>query len=316
MLDRLPHDLIHHLADLIVPPPTTHNLAARQETCRSLSLLHRTWTAVAQKKLFEAVTVRVPAGTGVLDQRFAFAAARGAKVRRVEVRGSDSAGVLQAVDGVLGRCEDAQQVVLKGNLANPSWELVPQLTSLAVDCYPPHAPPMSPSREWSGAALPSTLTCLSLFNLTLTVAPPPLPHCNTLVLNHVSLHQSAQAPPPLAPALMSSFPSLRVFGARHCPASFLEGLVQDLPPTVEHLLTDLVPWPLVQNERLANARRTSDGKATLQTVTVLTCAGISEGGVRTWFQQLRVWCPLPGTRLETVAPTAEWDLEEWSWSVL
>ncbi|GAA5904551.1 hypothetical protein JCM6882_004905 [Rhodosporidiobolus microsporus] len=319
MLDRLPHDLILYLADLLVPVPTSRNLEERQETCKALSLVHRTWTAVAQKKLGEHVLAVVPAPPGRVEQRFAHAAARGGQVRTVEVRGPDDGGPTYDVDNVLRRCGTAAQLVLKGPLAEPSWNLVPKLTTLSVNRHINDLFTAEPCGAFAASILPSTLTHLSLSYIVLTSSPPPLPHCDTLLLTHTLLPWDDFVPSTTTPlpagSLMESFPSLRVFGARQCPATLLESLVQDLPPTVEHLLTDLLPWPLVQNEPLVKSRA-SNGRATLRSVTVLTSQAITEKDVTKWFDQLRVWCPLPGTQLKTLEEEADWDLEAWSWSVV
>ncbi|GAA5904609.1 hypothetical protein JCM6882_004920 [Rhodosporidiobolus microsporus] len=251
MLDRLPHDLVLYLADFVVPAPTSRNLEHRRATCKILSLVHRAWTVVAQKKLDEHVAVFV----------------------------------------------------------------TDHLTTLALTLGPRYT-----MHLFAASALRSTLTHLSLSNVALTAAPPPLPHCHTLLLNYACtktdnavIHSPRQ--------IISSFPALRIFAGLQCKGTLLDGLVRNLPPTVEHLLTDLLPRSLVQNEALTKVR-TRDGKAALRSLTILTAVScspfesiVTKEEVSEWLQELRVSCPMPGTQLKSFEPAADCDLEEWSWTV-
>ncbi|GAA5904572.1 hypothetical protein JCM6882_004911 [Rhodosporidiobolus microsporus] len=304
MLDRLPHDLVLYLADHIVPVPTSRNLEQRQETCKVLSLVHRTWTAVAQKKLFEHLPVSTAVGLKKAEGRLAVARLDKRAVKGVEARGPGKVEDSPVgLDDALKRCASLERLVLLGFADVPlSWETTPTLKDLHLNCLV-GAGGWLANAPISLVGLPSTLTRLHLQNLMLSAPPPILPSCHTLLVERAVVT--------LDVPLTASFPALRILGYKGTEGPSVESL-SHVANTVQHVHLSKLPDANLISELAAIPQL----RSVMVGLTSHLAVGF-EGIVQLALFNLRQGEGLPEVHVESSPETPDADyLEVWSRSVV
>ncbi|GAA5913524.1 hypothetical protein JCM6882_002390 [Rhodosporidiobolus microsporus] len=307
MLDKLPHDLVLYLADFVVPLPTAANLVERRGICEALSLLHPTWTAVGQAKLFEHLPVTLPTDPERLAQRLEAARRNRPQINSLEVTGPGDVGyVREPIDELVRSCGRVRHLILKRFPDFPLlWSTVPELQSLSFDGRIDN---LHFASLVSLATLPSTLTRLSLTHVRLASAPPSLPHIHTLILCRSSLDKTADCFP-----FFSSFPSLRTLAWDESAPTPSASFFTHAPPTLRHVLLGI---PTALHYGLEESALTAlEDKPPLKSLTFRGSAP-PDLAVMDKFEQVKARCLERGTRFVPIVAQPDWfDLERWSLSV-
>ncbi|GAA5864152.1 hypothetical protein JCM8547_005155 [Rhodosporidiobolus lusitaniae] len=308
MLDRLPHDLVLLLCDLIVPPPTSANLEERCLACQRLSRIARNWTAAGQKKLVEQLQITAwpdERRRSRVEERMKWANQEGRAVRGLDVKAvggqlGERATLLKAVE----RSESLRDLVLRNFEDFPlSWSACRDLRSLSF-----HSTTIG--RSFSLSTFPPfTLTRLALYDLNLVHLPPLFPHISTLLLRGGSILKSPSTYP-----FLSSFPSLQILAWDEVAPTPSYAFFSHAPVTLKHLLLG-IPTPVhygTERSALVALEEKRDAGLRLESLTYRAREGPDET-VASEVGVTEAWCGEAGTAFELVVrKKGEFDLEMWA----
>ncbi|GAA5917699.1 hypothetical protein JCM6882_003477 [Rhodosporidiobolus microsporus] len=321
-MPKLPLEVELYIVELAIPPFTWHGRDERRELCKTLSLVHRSWTDVAQKRLREVLVKDLSkvttshdfeALTEELDRLSpeAFSETTGLAVQMSYVfleRPYDSydESVIEILSGYVA--SRVREIWVHWCRLPPAW-----ISQFDVECLHLIGSFHSKPRPLQPNLLLPSLSALTYLHIDCAMINtlPVLDNLDTFLLSYITPWQS------FSNALFKSLPNVRVVGLHDLAPFFTEAAFQSAPSTLEHVLLSISPVSLERKaprDQVLPAVKAIPGPLKTFTLRVPDSAeykDADQAGMEEWCQQKEA--ALEVKRFDS--DTDDFHVDEWEWAI-